>query len=251
MTRTPSRRALRATRSAISPRLATRSVRIGPVVAAWSGAPSATAESDERDTRTREPTRVAGSRPSAIQRCTVRTVTPSRSATSRGVRSSGMSRLSQAPQVGGTWSVGRTTASAPAGWPLPQERPQPFLALGRRPLLGDVADRVSAGLLRAERTQLAHQRLGRASGRRTRRAQLTEQLVDADVERTLIGHHLMNEPDPDRPFHVESLSAGEQGPRVRLADLGEHERADDGRDDAKLRLGEPEGRIGGGQHDVR
>ena len=54
-----------------------------------------TAESDERDTRIRLPTRVAGSRPSAIQRWTVRAVTPSSSPTSRGVNSSFMSLLSQ------------------------------------------------------------------------------------------------------------------------------------------------------------
>ena len=67
-------------------------------------APSATAESDERDTRTLEPMRVEGSRPSAIQRWTVRTVTPSSSATCRGVSSSGMSRLSQRDQYW-TWIV--------------------------------------------------------------------------------------------------------------------------------------------------
>ncbi len=54
-----------------------------------------TAESDERDTRTRLPTRVAGRRPAAIQRWTVRTVTPSSSPTSRGVSSFLMSLLSQ------------------------------------------------------------------------------------------------------------------------------------------------------------
>ncbi len=58
-----------------------------------------TAESDERDTRTLAPTRVEGRRPSAIQRWTVLTVTPSSSATCRGVRSSLMSRLSQGAQV--------------------------------------------------------------------------------------------------------------------------------------------------------
>ena len=42
----------------------------------------------------------------------------------------------------------------------------------------------------------------------------------------------------------------EQGARVRLADLRHHERADDRRDDAELRLGEAEGRVGGRDDDV-
>jgi len=59
------------------------------------GNPDDTRPNDERDTRIRPPTRSAGSRPSLIQRWTVRTVTPNRSATWRGVSASSVtSRLS-------------------------------------------------------------------------------------------------------------------------------------------------------------
>ena len=52
----------------------------------------------------------------------------------------------------------------------------------------------------------------------------------------------MDEPDPRGPRGVEPAATREQRAGVRLADLGDHERADDGRQDPEARLGEPEPR---------
>ncbi len=79
MVRIPRRLAVRAMRTAISPRLAISNDRMGRgawLVEPFSGADE-TRANDERDTRMRPPTRSAGNRPSLIQRWTVRTVTPS------------------------------------------------------------------------------------------------------------------------------------------------------------------------------
>ena len=53
---------------------------------------------------------------------------------------------------------------------------------------------------------------------------------------------LVDEPDPLRPHRVEPAAAGEQRPGVALADLRDHERGDDRRQDPEPRLGEPEPR---------
>ena len=90
--RIPSRSQVRVIRSAISPRFAMKTVRIEVGSAAAScraaGAPNASIASDA--TRQRPPTRRAGSRPLAIQRWTDRGDVPRRSATSRGLNSSGI-----------------------------------------------------------------------------------------------------------------------------------------------------------------
>ena len=70
------------------------------------------------------------------------------------------------------------------------------------------------------------------------------------VECRLVGDHLVHQADAECAIGVEALAGDEQGTRVRLADLRHHERADDRRDDAELRLGEAECRVGRRDDDV-
>ncbi len=60
----------------------------------------------------------------------------------------------------------------------------------------------------------------------------------------------MDEPDPRGPRGLEPAAAGKQSPRVRLADLGDDERADDRWQDPQAGLGEPEPRATLGDDDV-
>ena len=97
--RIPSRSQVRVIRRAISPRLAMKTVRIGSGSSAASSvfrrvAANASIASDA--TRHRPPTRRAGRRPFAIQRWTDRGDVPRRSATSRGLSSSGIGVVSVA-----------------------------------------------------------------------------------------------------------------------------------------------------------
>src|SRR5688572_9495098 len=237
MTRSPIRRAVRAMRTAISPRFA---IRTAVMTSVRGSATAAMDASDERDTLTREPMRLAGRRPPAIQRWTVRTVTPSSSATSRGVRSSLMSRLSQSGAL----------FAAPGRRSLLDERAEALLALGGCSLLGDVPHGVPPGLVGLERPQLTHERLGGTSGGGASAPKLVDESRDARVQRRHVGHDLVDEAHPQRALGVESLAAAEERAGVRLADLRQHEGADDGRDDAQLRLGEAEDGDGSRQDDV-
>src|SRR5207244_8039656 len=60
----------------------------------------------------------------------------------------------------------------------------------------------------------------------------------------------MDEADPLRPKRVEALAAWEESTGMRFADLGDHERRDDRRQDAEPRLGETEPRPRLGDHEV-
>ena len=73
-----------------------------------------------------------------------------------------------------------------------------------------------------------------------------DELVD---DRVGIGRDLVDEPDAQRCLGVETLAGQEVAPRVR-ADLGQHERRDDGRDDPEPHLREAENGVGGGDRDV-
>src|SRR3970282_1610626 len=126
------------------------------------GWPAVTAPSDERDPRPRPPTRVAGSRPSATQRCTVRTVTPSSSATWRGVSASSvMSRLSQSR---------RRLLRPPGRCSLLQKRGQALLPLRRDALPGGPPHGGGARLVVIHVPLFADERLGGARGARTGRS---------------------------------------------------------------------------------
>ena len=57
--------------------------------------------------------------------------------------------------------------------------------------------------------------------------------LDGGVQRRLALDDLVDEPDPLRPDRVEPAAAGEQRPGVALADLRDHERRDDRRQDAR------------------
>ena len=140
MVRIPSRLAVRAMRTAISPRLAMSTEWMGDAAAPVpvpAGGADATRANDERDTRIRPPTRSAGSRPSLIQRWTVRTVTPSCSATWRGVRSSSVtSRLSHRSGTNGWWH----TTPLSGGLGLPRRR-RIGIMVGLRPASASAAVR--------------------------------------------------------------------------------------------------------------
>ena len=182
----------------------------------------------ERRTRhaARPPILLAGSRPSAIQRCTVRAVTPSSAAASRGVSSSSaMSRLSQ---VGACRSGGPAVAAASRG-----RRPGP-----PGPRRRCVAPRCAAACaLRVQRRRA--RRISRTSDFAARaavgpRSGAPRPDRDPLVERRLVRHHLVDQADPQRALGPEALAGREQRPRVRLSDLRDDERADHRRDDAQL-----------------
>src|SRR5688500_12814558 len=234
MTRTPRPRAVRAMRVTISPRFATSNVRIA--LGGCAG-PLVTPPSDERDTRTREPTLVAGSRPSAIQRWTVRTVTPSSSATARGVMSSGLIVAIVAED-------GRSGV-APPRRPLVEKGAQALLPLGRGALLCDVSHGVAPRLVRIERSQLADQGLRGPRRRRAGPSELIEQCFHPGVQCGEVVEHLVDEADRPGAVGLEPHAAGKECAGVRLADLGKDEGADDGRDGAEPRRGEPERRVAG------
>src|SRR5688500_153717 len=240
MTRTPRPRAVRAMRVTISPRFATSNARIARGGCAG---PLVTPPSDERDTRTREPTLVAGSLPSAIQRWTVRTVTPSSSATARGVRSSGL--------IVAIVAEDRRSGVAPPRRPLVEKGAQALLALGRGTLLRDVSHGVAPRLVRSEGSQLADQGLRGPRRRRAGRSKLIEQRFHPCVQSREVVEHLVDEADRPGTVGIEPRAAGEERAGMRLADLGKDEGADDGRDDAEPRLREPEGRVPFRDDDVR
>ena len=62
----------------------------------------------------------------------------------------------------------------------------------------------------------------------------------ARVERRLALDDFVHESDPQRARCIESAAAGKEGPGVGLADLGNHERRDDRRQDSQPRLREAE-----------
>src|SRR3990172_272570 len=197
--RIPSRVAVRAMRTAISPRLAISSERT--CLGSGISGPAATVPRDERDTRTRPPTRVAGSRPSATQRCTVRTVTPSSSATWRGgSASSVMSRLSQSrrrpllpPGRGPLLPACRAPPRPPGRWPLLEECREALLALRRDALAGGAADGGCARLVGSNAPLFADERLRGARGARAGRSGLGPQRLHPRLERSLVGQHLVDQ----------------------------------------------------------
>src|SRR5438445_2410844 len=243
--RMPSLRAVRATRSTTSPRLAISSVRIRPA-GAEGGAPGpspANAESDERDTRRRPPTRVAERRPVAIQRWTVRGVTPSNSATCRGVSSSVTSRLSQE-----AWVLLRIVR--PMGRALLQEGTQTLLALGRyAPASGHAHDEL-ARRVRKVAAQVADERLGGSGSRWSGREDLARRCVDPLVESRRVRQHLVHQTHGPRALGVEPLARRDHRPGLALTDLGQHERSDDRRQDTELGLREAESGSGLRQYQV-
>ena len=103
----------------------------------------------------------------------------------------------------------------------------------------------------AETAHLADDGLRRACGGRARRKQVRDRRVHGRVQRLLALDDLVDEPDPGRPRRIEAAAAREQGPRVALADLGDDDRADDGRQDPQARLGEPEAGPALGDDEVR
>ena len=92
----------------------------------------------------------------------------------------------------------------------------------------------------AQTPDLANDRLGGARGGRAGQQQVGERGIDRRIQGSVALDDLMDESDPLRPHRVEPSAAREQRPGVALADLRDHERADDRRQDPETRLGEPE-----------
>ena len=144
----------------------------------------------------------------------------------------------------------RITRSCQPRRPPLEKRAQPFLTFGRRALLRDRARREGRRFVVA----LPRQRRAPApSPRRSRSAPRcgvsSEHRVDRGVE--LVGRYdVVHEADPLRARGVEAFAGDEQRARLRRADLRQHERRDDGRNDAELHFGEAEDRIVGGDDDV-
>ena len=133
---------------------------------------------------------------------------------------------------------------------LLHEGAEPLLALLARPLPRDGAHGERPRPVGGEPPLIADERLRRSRGARPGAPQLVEDRGQARVERRLVGEHLVDEADVGGAPRVEALPGREEGPRGRLADLGEHERRDDGGDDAELRLGEAEDGAGRREDDV-
>jgi len=76
-----------------------------------------------------------------------------------------------------------------------------------------------------EAPHLADDCLRRANGGRARREDVGDGLVDGRIERFDPFDDLVDEPDPLGPDRVEPAAAGEEGARMRLADLGDDEMA--------------------------
>src|SRR5207247_2109877 len=121
-----------------------------------------------------------------------------------------------------------------------EERAQPLLALGARAPSGrDLAGRRPPGSLADEAFRLADGlRAAREESRHDRFHRLIRRIGD-----------LVDEADAERRRGVEPLAGEEVAPR-RLADLLEHERGDDGRDDPETDLREPEDGVRRGNGDV-
>ncbi len=107
------------------------------------------------------------------------------------------------------------------------------------------------GIGAGEAALLGDHLLGGTGRKRSGREQFGDQRIEARIERRLAWQDLVHQPDPQRPLRSEALAGGEQRPGMSLTDARQHERADDRRDEAQLRLGETEGRVSGGQRHVR
>ena len=140
--------------------------------------------------------------------------------------------------------VTRSSSGCPARPALLVERAEALLGLLADALAGDDPRRVPLRRAVAQPADLADDRLGRPRRGRVRGQHVGDRRVDGRVERGLALDDLVDQPDPLGPDGIEPAATREQRAGVRLADLRDHERRDDRRQDPEPRLGEPEPRAG-------